>query len=77
MKCIICHSEDIRRTEVREEVKVGKNIVYVPIRTPVCRACGERYYDRRTMRYLEDVEEKLKSGKAPLQEIGKILELAG
>ena len=35
--------------------------------------CGERYYDRRTIRYLEDVEQSLKEGKAQLQEVGKVL----
>ncbi len=73
MKCIVCHSEDIQITEVREELKVEDDIVYVPIQTPVCRACGERYYDRRTVRFLEDVEQELKEGNSDLQEVGKVL----
>ena len=77
MKCIICHGEDIQVNEVKEEIKIGNDIVYVPIRTPVCRSCGERYYDRRTVRYLEEVEQKLKSGETNLQEVGKVLELNG
>ena len=76
MKCIICHGEDIRLTEVREELKVENDIVYVPIQIPVCQACGERYYDRRTIRFLEEVDRQLKEGKANLQEVGKVLELA-
>jgi len=76
MKCLICHGGDIQVTEVREELKIEKDIVYVPIQIPVCRACGERYYDRRTIRFLEEVEQRLREGKAILQEVGKVLELA-
>ncbi len=73
MKCIVCHGEDIPVTEVNEELKRMTDIVYVPIRIPVCRACGERYYDRRTVRFLEEAEAKLKEGKANLEEVGKVL----
>jgi YgiT-type zinc finger domain-containing protein len=73
MKCLICHGEDIQVAEVKEELRVGNNIVYVPIHTPVCRTCGERYYDRRTIRFLEEVDRQLKEGKANLQEVGKVL----
>ncbi len=73
MKCLICHGEDIQVTEVREELKVENNIVYVPIQILVCRTCGERYYDRRTIRFLEEVDRQLKEGKANLQEVGKVL----
>ena len=73
MKCFVCHGEDIRVVEVRQEFGVENNIVYVPIQVPVCQTCGERYYDRRTVRFLEEVERELKEGKADLQEIGKVL----
>ena len=73
MKCIICHGEDVQVDDQKEEVSVGNDIVHVPIRVPVCRSCGERYYDRRTVRHLEQVEAKLESGQAKLQEVGKIL----
>jgi YgiT-type zinc finger domain-containing protein len=73
MKCIVCHGEDIPVTEVKEELRRKNDIVYAPIRIPVCRTCGERYYDRRTIRFLEDVEQKLKAGKVPLQEVRKVL----
>lgn len=76
MKCLVCHGEDIPVTEVKEELRVEQNIVYVPIRIPVCKTCGERYYDRRTIRFLEEVDQRLKEGKAILQEVGKVLELS-
>ncbi len=73
MKGILCHGEDVQVDDLKEEVGVGKDIVYVPIRVPVCRSCGERYYDRRTVQYLEQVEQQLKSGQAKVQEVGKVL----
>ena len=66
MTCIICHGENIQVTTVQEELKIGLDVVYVPIQIPVCRTCGERYYDRRTVRFLEEVSQKLKEGKARL-----------
>ncbi len=73
MTCIICHGENIQVTTVQEELKIDLDVVYVPIQIPVCRTCGERYYDRRTVRFLEEVSQKLKEGKARLQEVGKVL----
>ncbi len=73
MRCVICHGDDIQVTKVREELRVGNDIVYVPIQTLACRTCGERYYDRRTIRFLEEVSQKLKDGKVDLQEVGKVL----
>lgn len=53
MRCIVCNGQYIEIADQKEEVTVGSDIVYVPVRVPVCRSCGERYYDRQTMRYLE------------------------
>ena len=63
MKCVVCRGEDIRPEKVDEELKLGNDIVYVPILTPVCSTCEERYYDRRTIRYLE------------VRQVGKVLVL--
>ena len=52
--------------------RVVSDIVYVPIRIPVCRTCGERYYDRQTIRLLE-VDQKLREGKAEIQAVGKVM----
>ena len=73
MKCVICHGDDIKMMEVKEEFVVGNDIIYIPIRVPVCRNCGERYYDRRTMLFLEEIEEKLKKKQVELKEVGKVL----
>lgn len=73
MKCVICHGNEIKITEVKEELMVKNDIVYVPIKVPVCKNCGERYYDRRTMQFLEKVEKKLNKDKANLKPVGKVL----
>ena len=74
MKCVICHSDDVQVMDVKEEISIGKDVVYVTIKTPVCRSCSEHYHDRRTIRYLEKVEEELKRGGKKLKEIGRVLE---
>ena len=73
MKCVICHGEDIKIKEVKEELYYNNDIVYVPVKVLVCGTCGERYYDRRTMRFLEEVERELKTKRVKLKEVGKLL----
>lgn len=73
MKCVICHGEQIEVMPVKEELSIGNDIVYVQIQIPVCKTCGERYYDRKTMQFLEKTEEKFVKTKGKLKEIGKIL----
>lgn len=73
MKCIICNSEDIQKRQVDEEVHKGNDVILVPIETLVCLSCGERYYDRRTMKHLEEINEKIRSNKAELTQIGQVL----
>ncbi|MBW1679194.1 MAG: YgiT-type zinc finger protein [Deltaproteobacteria bacterium] len=73
MKCVICHGDEIGVKEVKEEFMVNNDIIYVPIKVPVCNTCGERYYDRRTMQTLEEIECKLSSKQAKLKEVGKVL----
>lgn len=75
MKCIICHGEDIEVETVKEGLKIENDLVYVCVRIPVCRTCGERYYDRQTMRFLEEVNQTLREERHKnLKEVGKIFE---
>ncbi len=73
MKCVICHSDEIVEMNVNEEIAMDNNVVYVPITIPVCKNCGERYYDRRTMKFLEETQSKIRNQKLELREIGKVL----
>ena len=58
--------------EVRVELHIDNDIVCVPVRLLVCQSCGERYYDRRTLRYLEEIEDKLRKDKGALAEVGRV-----
>jgi YgiT-type zinc finger domain-containing protein len=73
MKCLVCHGLEIVPQTVKEAIPVGEDLVYVSIEIPVCQTCGERYYDRKTMRYLEHVEEELRAGSGELRQVGKLL----
>jgi len=73
MKCVICNSEDIEVKKVKEEIKIGNDIIYVPIEIPVCNSCGERYYDRKTLQNLEEIEFRLKNKEINVKEVGKVL----
>ena len=75
MKCTLCHSDELANATVQERIPVGNDIVLVPIEVLVCKSCGERFYDRSTMRRLEEIEDDLAARKRPLREVGKVLEL--
>ncbi len=76
MKCIVCHSENINNIEINEEIINNKDIINIPISIPVCKDCGERYYNRKTVKYLEKIKEKIKNNKLKLIETGKVLTIA-
>jgi YgiT-type zinc finger domain-containing protein len=73
MKCVICKSSDIQVKMVEEEIKSGMDILLVPIEVLVCDHCGERYYDRKAMRKIEDVRSRLKQKDLKVKEVGKVL----
>ncbi|MEK6599570.1 MAG: YgiT-type zinc finger protein [Deltaproteobacteria bacterium] len=77
MKCIICKSEDIVKKKIEEEIKKGKDVIFIPLETLVCQNCGERYYDRRTIQFLEGIEEKVKREDVNLEIVGKVLKVVG
>ena len=76
MKCVICHGEQIQPQNVREELRGGNNVVYVMAQALVSQTCGERYYDRRAMQFLDGAERTLRAGQAQLQEVGRVFEFA-
>ena len=73
MKCVICKSSDIQTKMIEEEIKSGTDIVLVPMDALVCMNCGERYYDRKMMRKIEDIRSKLKQKDLKVEEVGKVL----
>jgi len=73
MKCVVCHGETIEVCEVKEPIEVGSDLLYVMVTTPVCQTCGERYYDRKTVKYLEDVEAEVRAGRGKVRQVGKVL----
>lgn len=76
MKCIICNSQDITRRKVEEEIRKNSDVILVPIEVLVCEGCGERYYDRRTMKKLEEIERSIKEKRASLQKVGRVLRVS-
>ena len=76
MRCVICNGNNIELRSVEEEVHINNNVVLIPIETLVCLSCGERYYDRRTMKFLEEVTTQIKSESAVLEPVGQVLRAA-
>jgi len=76
MKCVICSSQDITRRKVEEEIRKNSDVILVPVEVLVCEGCGERYYDRRTMKRLEDIEQSIKEKRASLQKVGRVLRVS-
>jgi YgiT-type zinc finger domain-containing protein len=73
MKCVICKSSDIQKKMVEEEIKSGMDIVLISLEVLVCMNCGERYYDRMTMKKIENLRAKLKQKELKVEEVGKVL----
>ena len=73
MKCLICKGEDLERRQVEEEIRSGSDIVLLPIEVLVCLGCGERYYDRRTMKKIEDARDNARQNTLKTAEVGKVL----
>jgi len=73
MKCVVCKSSDIQMKMVEEEIRAEQDIVLVPIEVLVCQNCGERYYDRKNMKKLEEMRTRLKNHDLEVEEVGKVL----
>ena len=73
MRCIICHSTDISVRRVNEQLPRGEDVILVPVEVLVCNNCGERYYDRRTMKKLEEFEDAINASRLPLERVGEVL----
>jgi hypothetical protein len=58
---------------VEEEIRSDKNILLIPLEVLVCLSCGERYYDRETMKKIEEMRSRLKRHDLKVEEVGKVL----
>jgi CRISPR/Cas system-associated protein Csx1 len=58
---------------VEEEIRSDKDILLIPLKVLVCLSCGERYYDRKTMKRIEEMRSKLKKHDLKVEEVGKVL----
>jgi YgiT-type zinc finger domain-containing protein len=76
MKCIICHSTDISLRRVNEQLSRGEDLILVPLEVLVCNNCGERYYDRRAMQQLEEIEDAVNAGRVSLERVGEVLRVS-
>jgi YgiT-type zinc finger domain-containing protein len=76
MKCIICHSTDISMRRVNEQLSRGEDMILVPMEVLVCNNCGERYYDRRAMQRLEEIEDAVNAGHVSLERVGEVLRVS-
>ena len=73
MKCVVCNSSNIEMKSVEEEIRSDKDILLIPLEVLVCLSCGERYYDKKTMKKIEEMRSKLKKHDLKLEEVGKVL----
>ena len=51
--------------------------VLIPMEVLVCLSCGERYYDRKVMRKIEELRLKLNHDNLEVEEAGKVLKDRG
>ncbi len=57
---------------VEEEIEIGSDIILIPIDVLVCLNCGERYYDRKTLKKIEELKSKATSRDLKIEEVGKV-----
>lgn len=73
MKCVICKGSDIEFKTVDEQIRAGTDIILIPMNILVCSNCGERYYDRKAMKKVEDIRARLKNQELDVEEVGKVM----
>ena len=73
MRCVICYSPNIEQKFVNEEIWVGDDVALIPLNVLVCDNCGERCYDRKAMRQLEEAGKALKDKRLRVETAGRVL----
>lgn len=72
MKCVVCNGPVVDLQIVEEEIKSGNDIVLMNVEALVCPDCGERYYDRRAMRKIEEARHRLTRRELKMKVIGNV-----
>jgi len=72
MKCVICNSQHIETKRIEEEIRWGNNVLLVPMEILVCLNCGERYYDKKAMKKIEETRSRLQRQDLEMEEVGKV-----
>lgn len=57
-KCPVCGGELVEK-EVEKLLRGGINTASLKVKAEVCMHCGERLYPQETVRYFEQIREKL------------------
>jgi YgiT-type zinc finger domain-containing protein len=73
MKYVVCNSSNLEMKSVEEEIRSDKDILLIPLEVLVCLSCGERYYDRKAMKKIEEMRLKFKRRDLKVKEVGKVL----
>ncbi len=73
MKCVVCKGSNIELKDVDEQIQFRDDIVLLPLRVLVCSTCGERYYDRQTLKRIEEIRSKIANRDFQADEVGKVL----
>ena len=76
MKCVMCRTGELERVHVEEKTRVGNDVLLTPIEALVRDGCGERYYDRATMKYLERVVEEAVERRDTFRPVGQVFAVA-
>ena len=74
-KCFSCGSTDLQDKEVEDLIRHGRYVLAMRTTATVCLRCGERYFDRDTVRLFEETRQKIGRGDLEgLRVTGELLE---
>lgn len=75
--CTNCGGRHLTEKTVEQTVRGGNNMASVPVSALVCLDCGERLYDAKTVKRLEEVKRRLERGEVQgFQPIGQMYRIA-
>lgn len=76
-KCPVCGGE-LKEKEVEKLLRGGNHTAILKVDAEVCMHCGERLYNEDTVRYFEQIRNKLKRQElSGFQPLGQSFKVAG